>query len=120
MALIEGGELGFDEGGVLQSLSKPIYTTKVIDYERNRKGEVTQQRETNYTISMADIIVAAALVLGPIVFLKLRAGLPNTVPDGFTNLPIDDLINSSIGLTPSAPQMAVIKKIIDPFGWIWK
>ena len=114
------GQLGFDEGGVLQALSKPIYTTKVTDYERNRKGEITQQRETNYTISMADVLVAAALVLGPIVFLKLRAGLPNIIPEGATIETIEDVINRVVTPTPTEAQKAIIKRIIDPFGWIWK
>lgn len=114
MVSFSGGQIGFDEGGVLQALSKPLYSTQVTDYKRNKKGAVTKETVTNYTISMADVIVAAALVLGPIVFLKLRAGLPNIVPSGAVSESIEQVVSNLSDGIPSADALGAIMNILDP------
>ena len=62
MALIEGGEIGFDEGGVLQAMfSKPFYVNTVIKRKYNRKGLMIRESTHVYDISIGDVVVAGIL-----------------------------------------------------------
>ena len=62
MALIEGGEIGFDEGGVLQAMfSKPFYVNTVVERSYNRKGLLTRESTHTYNISIGDVVVAGII-----------------------------------------------------------
>lgn len=123
--MFSGGQIGFDEGGVLQALSKPVFTTKVTHYERNRKGEVTSKYENDYTISIADVLVAAAMIFGPIVFLKLWTSTSSAMavfPEGYNPLAprevVEKIVFPARDLTPEQKEgiIKAITKVLDPFG----
>lgn len=59
---ISGGDIGFDEGGVLEALSKPFYTKTVVTTEYNKQGLPEEVTTDTYSISMMHIV--SAMVLG--------------------------------------------------------
>ena len=63
-----GGEVGFDEGGVLQALfTRPVWSQETEHFEYNKKGLVTRRWITKYDVSMGDALVP--LVLAGIISL---------------------------------------------------
>lgn len=65
MAIIEGGDIGFDEGGVLQALSQPFITNTVKSFKRNRKGDVIAEDTTTYAVSMTHVVALMVIYYGP-------------------------------------------------------
>ena len=57
------GQIGFDEGGVLQAVSEPIGTTTITSYEYNKKGLVERQQVTTFKVSVADVL-AVLIAMG--------------------------------------------------------
>ena len=60
MALVEGGEIGVDEGGILQALATPIIHREVVHERKLKKGVKTET--TTLQITGAQVL---ALILGP-------------------------------------------------------
>ncbi|GAG66440.1 unnamed protein product [marine sediment metagenome] len=50
-----GGQIGFDEGGVLQALSKPFMQRETITYEYNKQGLIIAQHTDKFDVSMAHV-----------------------------------------------------------------
>ena len=71
---VSGGSLGFDEGGVLEALSKPFFEKTVTSYTY-RKGQVATETVQTYSISMAHI-VAAGILAG---IISLGGGLADAI-----------------------------------------
>lgn len=84
MAILEGGEIGFDEGGVLEALRDPVYTktTTVTKYRHNTKGLVTSEKTTVKTLNITGAHVVAAS-LGPALLglFIVTKGLPDDVKE---------------------------------------
>ena len=59
------GQIGFDEGGVLEALNQSVYKDTVTTYKRNRKGEVVEETTRAYDISVATVLAALVLYYGP-------------------------------------------------------
>lgn len=57
-------QLGFDEGGVLQALSKPFYTRTEEQFEHDKHGNVTVKVTDTYSVAMSDVIAALTLTTG--------------------------------------------------------
>jgi len=64
------GQVGFDEGGVLQALSRPIWRKELVDYEYDRKGNLIHKETGWYDVSWADILAGACIIFGPIVLMQ--------------------------------------------------
>ena len=65
------GQLGLDEGGILQAVSRPVGKQTVTTYEYNRKGLVTEEKVTEISVSVADVmtvlVAALAFYYGPAI-----------------------------------------------------
>lgn len=58
MATLSGGEVGLDEGGILQALfSHPFLTRSTKKYVYDKKDRLVKEIVTSETISMGDVIV---------------------------------------------------------------
>lgn len=69
MAVFSGGQLGFDEGGVLSALSRPFIYREVERFKYDPKGRVSKRTVTRAELAWSDILAGAAVVLGPVVFM---------------------------------------------------
>lgn len=134
MAILSGGDIGFDEGGVVQgfsqaleALSKPFYT-KTVKTFTYRKGLIASETTKDYSISATTVLVGALLGVGVAVgpqlvdALKKHWYLMALGPIGV--LIIMSLIKSDRDGDgwPDIPQLPpevldVIKDAIDPFAW---
>jgi len=68
--MISGGEMGFDEGGVLQALSKPFYKREFVNYTYFKNGKLKRKETGNYDVSWMDILAGACVIFGPIVLMQ--------------------------------------------------
>ncbi|GAI94426.1 unnamed protein product, partial [marine sediment metagenome] len=68
------GQIGFDEGGVLQSLSKPFFKRKVV---YDQKGRVTGT-EDSYNVSATHVLAIAIVLYGPQVLEWFKTGFAST------------------------------------------
>ena len=69
------GEIGFDEGGVLDALSKPAYTETVEEFTYDRNGNVLTKRTKAGSVSVADVlavlVVTGVITLTPIFLSRI-------------------------------------------------
>ena len=66
---ISGGELGFDEGGVLNAImSRPVYRKETEEWKYNKKGLPLKHWTTNWDVALGDILIP--LVLGGLITLS--------------------------------------------------
>ncbi|GAG74164.1 unnamed protein product [marine sediment metagenome] len=77
-----GGEIGFDEGGVLQALfARPVWSQETEHFKYNKQGLVIKRWTTKFDMSMGDALVP--LVLAGILSLgALYPGLPQAATTG--------------------------------------
>ena len=69
-------EVGLDEGGILEALSKPLLTRKWTEFTRNRKGEIISQVEDTAAFSLTTLLGAASL---PIIYKVLQTMLDRDI-----------------------------------------
>ena len=111
---VSSGQLGFDEGRVLQALSRPFLKRKVVTYEYDRKGRVEQEYTDEYNISIAHVIAAGLLVFGPAFLLKFNA---DVMSDPATNEYVKNIFAPASGEDEASK---IFRRILDPFKVIWK
>ena len=75
MALIEGGDIGFDEGGILQALSHALRTKTTVTYTYDRKDRIKTQTTDVTAVSVADVlavlVVAGVITLAPFAAARI-------------------------------------------------
>ena len=87
------GEIGFDEGGVLQAMfSRSFYKTTVTEFDRNRKGEVIRQRVSDYDISVGEVVVAG-IISGTITMAVFSVKAVNDLYDKLSSLSDEEKLN---------------------------
>jgi len=95
-----GGQIGFDEGGVLKALSRPVWKQLDIEYDYDRKGNKIHESHRQVDLSIGDVL--AVLVMAGVVTLtpfavekigewQIETNLPTTykiftAPGTFGNL----------------------------------
>ena len=108
------GQIGFDEGRVLNALSKPFIKRKVISYKYDRKGRVSKEFTDEYDISMAHVIAAAVIVFGPAILLKFNS---EVLSDPATSDYVKNIFAPASGEDEGSK---FFRFILDPFKVIWK
>ena len=81
MALIEGGDIGFDEGGILQALSHALHTKTTVTYTYDRKDRIKTQTTDVTAVSVADVL-AVLVVAGVITLTGFAAARVGEVTEG--------------------------------------
>ena len=147
MAILSGGDIGFDEGGVVQgfsqaleALSKPFYKKTVTTYTY-RKGQVATETVKDYSISATTVLVAALLgagvavgpklveaikehwylmALGPIGVLIIMSLIKSDKDgDGFPDIEIPGLDDLlDVGTDVASSFMNFMQVILDPFDFL--
>ena len=122
MVSFSGGDIGFDEGGVLQALSKPFYRREVKTFTYNKKGLLIREVTTHKDIAWSDIIAAGVMIFGPVVMMQfytkiltnpdLRTAAEKVFRDAINPLNIDTgALQGALGKT-----LSFFKKAADPLG----
>lgn len=97
---IEGGDIGFDEGGVFDALTKrPIWNTTEEFMDYDKKGNMIYRRTEGWDVSVGEVLAVLATMgiikIAPL-FVDRISGLgklfDTTIPD------LNDLANT--GLVP--------------------
>ena len=109
MVLIEGGQVGFDEGGVLQALKEPMWRQISKTYDYNRKGLVIEELTTETNVSMANVLTV--LVLGGVV--TLTPFFLDAIKDFLPDIPFPK-IPEGVDPTCYAKTVAVFGPITGP------
>ena len=104
------GSAGLFRGGVLQALSKPLGEFTHVEYERNKKGQLTDTYTTKWSISMADAVGIALITAAIMIFMKFKASdkLPKNQKE------FEDAIVALAVLGPVFGPIATIAGADDP------
>lgn len=101
-----GEQIGFDEGGVFQALSDPVFTRTTTKYRHNKDGLVTSEITTVINLTGAHILAAA---LGP-ALLALIAKVGDLDDDTVAGL----LAGSPFGLAGMAIGAVAVQDVDVP------
>ncbi|GAH50795.1 unnamed protein product [marine sediment metagenome] len=77
-----GGEIGFDEGGVLDAMRDPFLTRKI---KRNKNGKVIEIDDT-FNVSVTTIVALLVLYYGPEVLEWFRTSAGGAFKEGLSDL----------------------------------
>ena len=111
MALIEGGEIGFDEGGVLKALSEPVVTRTVVDFTRNRKGEVISQATSVYNVSMTTVLALLVLYYGPGILAMFKTSILDSDASDAARAWIDGIMDFLLPGLPGGNGEQIIEQM---------
>ena len=135
MFSVSGGEIGIDEGGILEALSKPILDRTTVRYKyRTMRGhdkallvkETTTHTTVSVTTIMSGVIMAAAIYLGPRLWDEVRNNKDIVLlgPFGLVGLILsllwraggkDDPDGSDIGFPPGFVEH--VARYVDPLNF---
>ncbi|GAG76512.1 unnamed protein product [marine sediment metagenome] len=100
--VIEGGQIGLDEGGILKALSKGGGTQVHEEFVYNKKGLLIDKTTTTLEVTAVHVVAALAgaglIIYGP----ELLAWLRNIMD------------------VDSGPVVEQFRDAFDPFGWLHK
>ena len=125
-------EVGLDEGGILEALSKPIYTRKWTEYVYSKrganKGKVTEEIEHEVSVSLATLLGITSLpVLYKVLDTMLSRDVIAKVGTGENIEETSHSINRAIGaeLDPTGDKFLNQEPgfwLFMPFAWVntWK
>ena len=125
-------EVGLDEGGILEALSKPIYTRKWTEYVYSKrganKGKVVEEIEHEVSVSLATLLGITSLpVLYKVLDTMLSRDVIAKVGTGENIEETSHDINRTIGaeLDPTGDKFLNQEPgfwLFMPFNWLntWK